>query len=162
MSSKQKNQRVVKCKCTKCNKEFEATFTNVYKGRYRSCGCTRHKIGPDNYKWKGHGEISLSVFKSLQRGAKLRNLSFEVDLPYLWQLFLSQNRRCALSNVEIHFTVSRLLSAGNASLDRIDASKGYIEGNLQWVHVDVNFMKQSMTNDSFLHWIKTIYEFKHK
>jgi len=37
-----------------------------------------------------------------------------------------------------------------ASLDRIDSSKGYIEGNVQWVHRKINMMKQSYTQEEFI------------
>lgn len=38
----------------------------------------------------------------------------------------------------------------SASLDRIDSSKGYSINNVQWVHKDVNFAKQSMTMKDFV------------
>jgi len=37
-----------------------------------------------------------------------------------------------------------------ASLDRINNDLGYIEGNVQWVHKDVNRMKWAFTQDRFL------------
>jgi hypothetical protein len=37
-----------------------------------------------------------------------------------------------------------------ASIDRIDSSKGYIEGNIVWVHKDVNIMKNVFTKEHFL------------
>jgi hypothetical protein len=39
-----------------------------------------------------------------------------------------------------------------ASLDRIDSEKGYIPGNVQWVHPAVNFMKHAMAQDVFIDW----------
>lgn len=43
-------------------------------------------------------------------------------------------------------------------LDRIDSSKGYIEGNVQWVHKDVNMMKQNYSQKYFIEMCKKIYE----
>ena len=37
-----------------------------------------------------------------------------------------------------------------ASLDRIDSNKGYVEGNVQWVHVDVNYMKLDYDQDYYI------------
>ena len=43
-----------------------------------------------------------------------------------------------------------LPSGGNASLDRIDNSKGYIKGNVQWVTKDINMCKRTLNNESFI------------
>ena len=43
-----------------------------------------------------------------------------------------------------------------ASLDRIDSSKGYVPGNIQWVHKDVNWMKGSFTQEYFVNICKKI------
>lgn len=47
-----------------------------------------------------------------------------------------------------------------ASLDRIDSSKGYLENNVQWVHKDINWMKQDYSHEEFLQYCKLIYENK--
>lgn len=36
-----------------------------------------------------------------------------------------------------------------ASLDRIDSSLGYIEGNVQWVLREINFMKGNLDEEYF-------------
>jgi hypothetical protein len=58
-------------------------------------------------------------------------------------LFERSNNRSALSGryIEIDKT---------ASLDRIDSSKGYITGNLQWLHKDINWMKNSFSQEDFI------------
>jgi hypothetical protein len=38
----------------------------------------------------------------------------------------------------------------SASLDRIDSSIGYIDGNVQWLAGKVNMMKQSYTQEEFI------------
>jgi archaellum component FlaC len=37
-----------------------------------------------------------------------------------------------------------------ASLDRVDSAKGYIKGNVQWVHKDINMMKQQYSQEYFI------------
>lgn len=46
--------------------------------------------------------------------------------------------------------MSKQREEGTASLDRIDSSRGYVEGNVQWVHKDVNFMKQALSQERFV------------
>jgi len=45
---------------------------------------------------------------------------------------------------------SRFKERGDASLDRIDNSKGYHLNNVQWVHKDVNRMKWIFEQDYFI------------
>ena len=41
----------------------------------------------------------------------------------------------------------------------IDSSKGYIKDNVQWVHKDVNFMKQSLPQEKFIDYCRKISNF---
>jgi hypothetical protein len=61
--------------------------------------------------------------------------------------------------IELKFNSRKRLYDGTASLDRIDSSKGYTLGNIQWVHKWVNLMKQDMTDQEFIEWCKTITNF---
>lgn len=118
------------------------------------------------YKWKGHEELSGTRWSSYQKGAESRGLAFNVTIEYAWNLFLRQERRCALTGMLIDFDMDlgNLCKyghqGGTASLDRIDSKQGYIEGNLQWVHKDVNKMKMDLPEEKFLSIVKHIYEHK--
>lgn len=148
----------VQCECLKCKKKFEAKFHNVYKGSYKSCGCGKFQIGEKNYKWKGVGLISASYFFSLKKGAKERNLNFEITLDEIWELFKKQDGKCALSGKQLNFNSTRKRSDGNASLDRKDSKIGYIINNVQWVDKKINMSKQGMSNEEFINMCKEIYE----
>lgn len=61
--------------------------------------------------------------------------------------------------MELHFakTSKDLRNKENtASLDRIDSSKEYTIENIQWVHVVVNYMKQSYPQEEFIKWCHII------
>lgn len=83
--------------------------------------------------------------KLLKSNAKNRGMSFEINSEHLWDLFQNQKGLCALSGLPL------MLQSGSqtASLDRIDSSVGYIKGNLQWLHKDVNVMKWDFTEEYF-------------
>ena len=85
----------------------------------------------------------------IKDGAKRRNLEFAIDPQYVWELFLTQNRKCALSGKEIGFG-ELCHSVATASLDRIDNSQGYVVGNVQWVHKDLNRMRNSFDVEYFV------------
>lgn len=108
--------------------------------------------GPDSPYWKGHGEISAKYWFNLRRHALARQLEITITIKDAWDLFLAQDRRCALSGVELVFGVGQQ----TASLDRVDPSRGYVPGNLQWVHKAVNFMKRDLTQDQFMQWCEKV------
>ena len=76
----------------------------------------------------------------------------------MWDLFIKQNRKCALSGLELSFPKINGDQSYTASIDRIDSSLGYIEGNVQWVHKDINIMKNKYDQDYFIQMCKLISE----
>lgn len=111
------------------------------------------KYGKDNPKWVGYGEISGAMFRQIKNSADKRNIEFNITIEFLDQLFKMQNKKCALSGLDISLPYQdQDRSVGNytASLDRINSNIGYIEENVQWVHKWVNKMKQNLQEDEFL------------
>lgn len=101
--------------------------------------------------WEGFGEISKHFFTRCQREAHKRNLCFSVTIEFLWDLFLQQNRRCALSGLPLRFAKNYKTQYDyTASLDRLDSRLGYTESNVQWVHKAINHVKSNYPNDLFV------------
>lgn len=117
-----------------------------------SCGChKRSKNGENHQNWKGCGDIGRCWYSHLKKVASKRNLEFTVTIDYLWDLFIKQNKKCALSGIEITIsTPKNYHNSGTASLDRIDSSIGYIPGNVQWVDKKINMMKWSLSQKDFI------------
>lgn len=138
------------CRCD-CGNETVVARSNL--GRLtRSCGCMMNRVGKASQNWKGVGDIPSSFLSSLRGHAKKREIEFDLTLEYIWHLFCQQEQRCALTGILLEFSERFRVPGqnGTASLDRIDSSRGYVEGNVQWVHKDVNFMKQSLTQERFI------------
>jgi hypothetical protein len=75
---------------------------------------------------------------------------FDLDLPYLKKVFDEQGGRCKYTNVQLEhptWTGSSKRYNFMGSLDRIDNSKGYIKGNIQFVSVSVNWLKNQMDDE---------------
>lgn len=153
-----KNRRYWKCKCD-CGNIKVVSSNKLKTGHTESCGCIRKerydylKDNPPKYQyklWRGHEEISMTYYKALQSGARRRDMDFSVSMEYLWNLYTEQNKKCALCGEEIVF--ARNIKSGDqtASLDRKDSRKGYVEGNVQWVHKDINKIKTDMSQERFL------------
>ena len=41
---------------------------------------------------------------------------------------------------------------------KIESDKGYVEGNVMWVHKDVNYMKMDLSLDRFIYLCKKVSE----
>lgn len=137
------------CQC-ECGKTVVVGVSSLNRGHTKSCGCLRN-IGNKTRLWKGHGDISGDSFSSIKRGALSRNLKFDITIEYIWKLYQKQNAKCALTNLDITlYKHKRTGIRATASLDRIDNTKGYIEGNVQWVHKHVNICKHTYSNEEFI------------
>jgi hypothetical protein len=113
--------------------------------------------GPNSKLWLGCGEISGAYFYNIKNNAIKRRLDFDLTIEYIWSLFLKQNKKCALSGVDIGFSKKNIdKHKTTASLDRIDSSKGYIIENTQWVHKEINRMKMDLNENEFIYWCNLI------
>jgi hypothetical protein len=103
--------------------------------------------------------LTPSIWKRILQAAKTRNLEVDITLNDAYSLLVEQNHKCALTGVDISFAdTSKEHNTGKttASLDRIDSSKGYIKGNIQWVHKIINMMKRSSSQDEFKLWCRLV------
>ena len=80
--------------------------------------------------------ISERLYKSRSRSKGIRE--HDLTWEYLHDLLMKQKGICALTGLQMTLETGR----GNViSLDRIDSTKGYIPGNVQWVCDWANTMK---------------------
>jgi hypothetical protein len=141
-----------KCLCKKCNNIFYLNSTKIKEEKINSCLCRRKT---------GYKDISGKYWASIRGGARIRKLDFNITQEYAWSIFEKQKSKCNLSGEFLIF--SKNCSDKNkqtASLDRIDSAKGYIEGNIQWVHKDINRLKNDFNQDYFLRLVEKIYKNK--
>ena len=146
-----RNRGEWECRCN-CGNLICVTMQNLQNGNSRACGCT--KQGKLNKRWKGCGDMGLSVWHQFVKGATVRNLPFELTIQWGWELYEKQQGKCALSGVPIGFGTER--RRNTASLDRIDSTRGYTTDNVQWVHKDINIMKRDLPNDTFITLCKSV------
>jgi len=163
LSEFKNTRQKVQIKCF-CGKIFETKVGSVLQGLTKSCGCLC-KTGPNihSHKWNGYEGISGSFWNVIKHGAKIRKLEFRITIQDAWELFEKQNRKCALSDMDISFSkTQKEQNTTTASLDRIDSSKGYTKDNIQWVHKTVNIMKNKFIEKDFINICKRITENKNK
>lgn len=152
LPNEKNRQSVWLCQCDCGNlKKTKGHF--LVNGKVKSCGCLRRDINYRTWNFTGCGDISGKYWYGLQRGSKIRNIEFNIAIENAWALFQKQNGKCAISGIPIELQIKFYgsgTSIQTASLDRIDSTKGYIDGNIQWVHKDVQKMKNDFSEDQFI------------
>lgn len=147
----------VKAKC-KCNNVFEVNCENLERGITKSCRkCGLSQKKENNPNWQGYGNMPMTAYKLIRDSASKRNIELSIDIKYCYDLMEKQNNKCALTGLIISYN-GGTRSSGTASMDRIDSSKGYVYGNVQWVHKDVNLMKNAFNQDYFIEMCKKVVE----
>ena len=146
------------CKCD-CGKEKIILATRLRSGESKSCGCKSWMIREGHPAWKGYKEIGGSFWHHLNKNAQSRCYEVKITIEYIRDLLVKQNFKCALTKETIGFG-KRSNDRYTASLDRIDNNKGYIEGNVWWVHKDVNLMKQGFSVERLVDLSKKISKYK--
>jgi hypothetical protein len=145
------------CEC-ECSNIVEITSSQLK--RTKSCGCLKKDT-----HWKGYEEISGYFFGRCKKSAKKRNLPFSITIEEIYDIYIQQNKKCAISGMDIFFCNSSLSQPKNyhrvqtASLDRIDSSKGYTKDNCQLLHKKINLMKSNYSDEEFINLCKIITEY---
>jgi len=156
LEEKHKNGSLLWLGVCSCGKETVSTTASLLAGKKRCKSCGHKKVGRDRSKF--YEEIKVQYFKKYAWGAESRGLEFLITIEYAWDLFLSQKRKCKLSNKDIKFVDGGINKETTASLDRIDNSKGYIEGNVQWVDKKINIIKMNLKQEDFIELCKAVAE----
>lgn len=107
-----------------------------------------------------HG-ITGRYWNSILRGASDREIQFEITVVDAWEAVVKQGGKCAMTGEELRFQLpGEAPCAQTASLDRIDSSKGYVIGNIQWIHKRVQKMKWAFTEREFVIACRQIAEYR--
>lgn len=149
--------------CLDCNieKSKYLFFNNKLNKSGKISYCKLCQIEKDKFRRQNHTNVNKikallnSVQASLKKG---RVDEINIDLEYLLKLNVLQENKCIYSGNELSWKANDI---NTCSLDRIDSSKGYIKGNVQFVSKIVNQAKSDLTEQEFLKLVQQIYRFQH-
>jgi hypothetical protein len=128
----------------------------------RMCNAARaREWRKNNTNYKGTGRIKsipkedrhlMSAIRMRLSQAKQRCKKYTKPEPvlsetFLYELFLKQERKCALTGATLVIERGHSLCL---SLDQIDPKLGYVEGNVQWLAWCVNRAKGDLHLDDFI------------
>jgi len=124
------------------------------RGEYRKRTCTVcSRAKKETYK---SSSPEAYLFTRLNNKARKVEISItKEDLRAMWD---AQQGKCAITGMHMTYYPRRMRdSTGlNASVDRIDQSKGYEKGNVRLVCYRVNVMRHSGEDADLLWWCKQI------
>ena len=97
------------------------------------------------------------IFHSSRWNAKKRKLEHTISIEYLEKLWNDQQGLCYYTNQKMLKDLRNTDNNNDSiSLDRIDSSKGYIEGNVVLCRWIINRMKNDIPHDTFLNIVSEI------
>lgn len=150
------------CLCS-CGKNIEILGNSLSSGNTLSCGCTSRKVGKNHGLWTGYEDISNIYYNRVLRCANDRDIPVSLTIQEMWQKFIEQDKRCALSGIKLMFApTNKTRGLQTASLDRIDSKEGYYYSNIQWIHKNLNVMKWHISNEDFINWCHEVSRYQNK
>lgn len=168
--------------CDTCNKEFEKA-RKEYNRRIRLgkdkfyCGLSCAGKSPENVKHivsngSGHPVWELNnpkkqdeyskfrpILKMLRSRVKDRPRDFNLTLEYLKEIWETQEGECPFTGFELELRTYKSdsqLNIKSASLDRIDNSKGYVQGNVRFVSVMFNFARNKFSDEEVIEFAQAV------
>ena len=154
-----RKERRYECLCA-CGTISSHRGSHLKSGEAKSCGCTTGK-GKLNTSWKGCEELNGAQFGKIKRGATVRKIPFELTVEAAWERYSMQEGKCALTGLPLSLREKSDFiknDPSTASLDRIDSSKGYTVGNIQWLHKDLNFVRGQLSQEKIIEYCQLVVE----
>ena len=130
-----------------------------------SCSHLKKYHGLHNKNLKSNNRLDhLTPFKwylkQVIKNSKKRNHEYTIDCIYLKNLWENQDGICPFTKQKLilrtHSNGSVKKNPYQASLDRIDNSKGYVEDNVRFVALIYNYAKNTFSDEDVLNFCSTV------
>lgn len=136
------------CICS-CGNETVAISSNLKSGVAWRCRECAHKAS--GAKARSGKLLSGAQWANILSGAHRRDIPVEISREYAEDLYVAQDGKCKLTGWPITLRPFQSYRngyiPGTASLDRVDSKAAYMEGNVQWIHKDMQRMKMDFPED---------------
>lgn len=174
------NRRLITFTCDNCGHEAQKPLSE-YKRNLRlarknfCCRSCAFKYGKQIHKYDTYTDKQIksqqnikkychnkrdewTPFRYSLRNAKKRFKDVNITLQDLKQVWEDQKGICPYTGLKLELPTynNHIHVWKRASLDRIDSSKGYIVGNIQFVSTPMNLMKSTMSDLETKQYLKLI------
>lgn len=159
-----RGRHVYNIRCNFCNHEYNSTIENFRDPKISGNCCRKcSNIQNRNYEVLNASAAQIGiVFSNYKSRSKIKNWDFTLTKEQFTNLVLKNCHYCGAKPNS--FRQDRVKSKRNMDcsfllngLDRIDSSKGYIDGNIVTCCEDCNKAKRNLSYEQFLKLIKDIY-----
>lgn len=137
--------------CLSCNTNYEVRGDNLRAGMTKRCADCHASQTRNKYP------IASDHWRKIRDGARYRSLEFSITIEEIYELYLAQNKKCALTgdvlclySNNVDYRKGSVGRGDYASLDRIDNNLGYSIENIQWVRRDINMLRGSFSISDFI------------
>lgn len=144
------NRNLSKGKNNFCSRSCSVKYGNTTKTNFDNIyNISKHS---DNHRDK------KTPFRYTYRNCKMRLKEFSLSIEDLENQWNLQKGICPYSKIQLELPEykRKIHFSKRASLDRIDSSKGYIKGNIQFVSTLINFLKSNLSHQETLNFISTL------
>jgi hypothetical protein len=117
-----------------------------------------HVNNPLNGRPKDEFSDFRPHLKSIRRRCIIKKTNLKITLEDLKELWEKQKGICPYTNIKMNVRSWRKKLPTNASVDRIDSSKGYTKDNIQFVCCSINLAKCDFTDEQIKEFILEIKE----
>lgn len=163
------NFELRKCKSKINNKEFYRPKSRCFeclnenRKTYKNLNSERVKEIDKRYHQKHFGTIKYHVQEKISTWRKASCTPSDLTVNYLVDLYNRQDGYCYYSGTKMIFGwVDGKVHHSSLSLDKLDPTKGYVQGNVVWCSYLVNTMKQNMNEMEFYNCLTNILNYKNK
>ena len=140
--------------CSSCGSEQSYGRLDHYKSAVKGdWKCKSCSSSINNFNGR-LGPMPLTWFEVKRKGGISRGLAWDLVPQDILDMYQEQEQKCALTGWLIKWSDKGLTAS--VSIDRIDSSEGYIKGNVQLLHKDVNMAKQQYSQEYFVEMCQAI------
>lgn len=146
--------RRVACECLICNESFVIDNAAIYRRLKRKnlyLNCSDHAKSTA-LKRNTYPSVLYTLFREYEKAAERRNKEFDLALDTFHTIITQNCLYCGQAPTPI---LRKKLAKDSQDfkclgIDRLDSSKGYIEGNVVPCCPTCNFMKQQLGYEEFI------------
>jgi len=134
-------------RCRDCEVAYHRDYRKKNSDKLRRYGRVRVRKWRESFKGFVH-----TTYQDIKR----RSTDVSIDAQYLIDLWGIQKGICALTGEHLTYLSGEGRILTNGSVDRIDPSRGYEDGNIRWVCLQANVMKYTLTDEELKLWCQKL------